>query len=775
MKFILRILVLLPSLLYAQQEQYSKVEIKLSTETTIQQVANLGVCVDHGIYHKHKGLITDLSQSEISKLTNSGVEVIILEEDILTTLHGNFALALDHCEPSSTDDLIVPENFEYGSMAGYYTYSEMLEQLDSMRSMYPNLITMRDSLPSVNGISTSHEGRPLWMVKVSNNADVDEEEPEMIYTALHHAREPGSLTQTIFYLWYLLENYGEDDQVTAILNNTELYFVPCLNPDGYVYNESIQPNGGGMWRKNRRNNGDGTFGVDLNRNYAYQWGYDDQGSSPETSSNTYRGPSPASEPEIQLITNFVDSHDFKFALNYHTYGGLLIYPWGFSDSFTPDSLEYSAFSEHMVSKNGYTFGTGTETVGYTVNGDSDDWYYGDTTSRSAIYSMTPEAGNSFWPSQGEIIPFCNENLYPNLWIASYLLNYASAEFDYTSDINTLDPITLDITVKRLGLEDSTNFITGFLNYDLTEVIPPVSDTLTNLSHLEEVNITPTIQFQPNVQLGDTVRLDFFVNNGYYTELYPIEFIYGEALPTGTSQYSNGFTDLGLWTGDWDIDYSLFSTPPSSLGDSPNSNYPSSQTSEILLDSVFDLTYVSNAYVEMKINYDIENDYDYVQFIAVSLTDNQEYPLCGEHSNLGTNNQDENQPLYDDESNGWLNETVSLNDLIGHQVKLKFKLVADNFVTGNGFNFDDFSVFIEYTNLGLTNQNNQSITVTPNPTTGQITLQGDFNNQNLIKLYNLSGELVLETQAKQNTISIEELPTGVYFLHLNKDVIKVVKY
>lgn len=775
MKFILKLLLFFPGLLYAQQERYSKVEIKLSTEQTIQQVANLGVCVDHGIYHKNKSLITDLSQSEIQTLTNSGIGLQILEENILTNLHANFIATLPGCEVEENEDIIIPENFEFGSMSGYYTYAEMLEQLDSMHAMYPNLITLRDSLPAVGSVSTSHEGRPLWMVKVSNNADVDEDEPEMIYTALHHAREPGSLTQTIFYLWYLLENYGDDEQVTAILNNTELYFVPCLNPDGYVYNETLEPNGGGMWRKNRRDNGDGTFGVDLNRNYAHEWGFDDQGSSPLTNSNTYRGPSPASEPEIQLITNFVDSHDFKFALNYHTYGGLLIYPWGYSDSFTPDSLEYSAFSKHMVSKNGYTYGTGTETVGYTVNGDSDDWYYGDTTNREPIYSMTPEAGNSFWPAQGEIIPFCNENLYPNLWIASYLINYARAEFEYTSEITTLNSVNLDINIKRLGLKDSSDFTVGFQNYDLTQVTIQGGGVLSGMEHLDEVITANTIQFQPTVQYGDTISMEYFVDNGYYKEIYPIQFVYVDPVPTGANQYSDALTSTGLWTGDWGLDYNRYSSAPSAMGDSPGTNYANGTVSELVLDSIFDLNYINSASVEMKINFEIENDFDYVQFIAESMTDNQEYPLCGVYTNLGTLNQDNDEPLYDDVSGGWVNETVSLDELEGHQIKLKFKFVSDNFVSGYGFNFDDFNVIIDYSNLSVEDLNNNSIHITPNPTTGIVNLNLDGIDNTPVKVYKATGELVLSEWVKNKQISLSDLETGIYFLHVKNQQVKVIKH
>ena len=77
-------------------------------------------------------------------------------------------------------------------------------------------------------------------------------------------------------MWYLLENYATNADIKATVDNTELFFVPCVNPDGYVYNQTTNPNGGGMWRKNRRNNGT-SFGVDINRNYGYNWGLIMQG------------------------------------------------------------------------------------------------------------------------------------------------------------------------------------------------------------------------------------------------------------------------------------------------------------------------------------------------------------------------------------------------------------------------------------------------------------------------------------------------------------------
>lgn len=779
MKIFIFLFLLTPLCLIAQQERYSRVKIELNVESNIKDLAQLGLCIDHGNHRKNKSLITELSESEINLLDVNGINYEILISDVVQFLHQNHKMASSHCESASnTTTLITPENFEFGSLSGYYSHQEMLEQLDSMRTLYPNLITVKDSLPEVDGISTSHENRPIWMVKVSNNADVFENEPEMIYTALHHAREPGSLTQMIFYLWYLLENYGDDDQVTAILNHTELYFVPMLNPDGYVYNESTNPNGGGFWRKNRRDNGDGSFGVDLNRNYSYEWGFDNTGSSTDPNSDLYRGPSAGSEPEIKLITNFVDNHNFKFALNYHTFGGLLIYPWGYSDSLTQDSLEFIAFGEHLVSKNGYTKGTGTETVGYSANGNSDDWYYGDTNARSAIYSMTPEAGNAFWPAQNEIIPFCNDNLYPNLWMASYLLNYARLKFEVTEQLDNLSPQDINLNIRRLGLIDSMDFTVGFQNYS-TLLISGVSDSIvfSNMKHLEDSNFTLNIQFNSGaISDGDTISLELFMDNGFFKDIYPIHFVYENSSFTNVV-FEDQLSTLGLWnpTGSWGLDASLYKSPSTSIGDSPNGDYNNLTTSNIVLDTIFDLTNISSAFINMDVNFDIENDYDYVQFVAHSETDNQDYPLCGKYTNNGSADQLIDEPLYDGSSNGWKFEKVSLEDVYGHKIKLRFDFKSDQFSNKEGFNFDNFKVILNPVPVSL-DEFDGEITIIPNPTSNFVLINGlKIKDKNIrVEVFNLNGKLILEQNLNTNKIDLGSLYTGVYLLKVRDAITKIVK-
>jgi carboxypeptidase T len=214
------------------------------------------------------------------------------------------------------------EGFGYGSMGGFFTMTEVYARLDSMFALYPNIITQKFS------IGTTVQGRPIYVAKISDNPNVNESEPQVFYNSLIHAREPQAMMTVMYYMYYLLENYGTDPEVTYLVNNREIYFQPIVNPDGYEYNRTTDPNGGGMFRKNRKLNSDGSYGIDLNRNFGYMWGYNNSGSSNIPSDETYRGTSAFSEPETQAYRDFVNSKNFKTTLNYHTYSNLLLYPWG---------------------------------------------------------------------------------------------------------------------------------------------------------------------------------------------------------------------------------------------------------------------------------------------------------------------------------------------------------------------------------------------------------------------------------------------------------------
>lgn len=305
--YIISLFLVLSSVLSAQTKMlYHRATIQLEGKN-IAQLAELGVETDHGDYKPGRSFTSDFSEFELNLIRQAGFSTQILIENVAdwyaSDQNKSSALPRNACGASSQFyDYPTPVNYTTGTMAGYFTYQQMLDILDDMHQKFPNLISPRKI---TSDTIVTHEGRPQYWVKVSDNPSNDENEPKALFTALHHSREPNSMSQMIFFLWYLLENYDNDPEIKYIVDNTELFFVPCVNPDGYLYNEATNPDGGGLWRKNRRDNGDGTFGVDLNRNYGYEWGFNNQGSSPNTSSELYRGPSAFSEPESRMLRDFL--------------------------------------------------------------------------------------------------------------------------------------------------------------------------------------------------------------------------------------------------------------------------------------------------------------------------------------------------------------------------------------------------------------------------------------------------------------------------------------
>ncbi|MCP3860313.1 MAG: zinc carboxypeptidase, partial [Phycisphaeraceae bacterium] len=275
-------------------------------------------------------------------------------------------------------------------LSAWMTASEVHSALTGFASTYP-------SIASLSSIGTTLAGRDIWALKISDNVGVDESEPEVLITGIHHAREVITPITNIALADSLLTNYGSDPQYTSWVDDLEIWIVPIINRDGYDYVENTDI----WWRKTRRNNGGGDYGVDPNRNYNYEWGHDDNGSSPDPDSETYRGPAPGSELCILAMNSFVNSRDFVFALNFHSHGELLLWGPSWKPGFGEQQDVFTGYGDLATASNGYYAGnTGMGAI-YTVNGGSDDWMHL-AAGHSPIYAMTPEIGTAFHPSAGEI-------------------------------------------------------------------------------------------------------------------------------------------------------------------------------------------------------------------------------------------------------------------------------------------------------------------------------------------------------------------------------------
>jgi Zinc carboxypeptidase/Immune inhibitor A peptidase M6 len=237
-----------------------------------------------------------------------------------------------------------------------------------------------DDNPKITKLVTYGEtinGEEIIALKVSKNADKDRDgkKPAVLYLGAQHAREWITPEMIRRLMHHFLDGYEDGDKtIRRLVDKNELWFVPVANPDGYDW--SFEP-GQRLWRKNLHdNNGDGLItpgdGVDLNRNFATKWGYDNEGSSPDFGSETYRGASPGSEPETQALDSFADRVGFEFFVNYHSAAELLLYGTGWQVATpTPDDVIYEAMAgdDANPAVPGYDPDISAEL--YTTNGDTD--------------------------------------------------------------------------------------------------------------------------------------------------------------------------------------------------------------------------------------------------------------------------------------------------------------------------------------------------------------------------------------------------------------------
>ncbi|MGM9382854.1 M14 family zinc carboxypeptidase [Streptomyces antibioticus] len=232
-------------------------------------------------------------------------------------------------------------------------------------------------LTKVVSIGKTIKGQDILAVKLTKNAKTskDGSKPSVLYASNQHAREWITPEMTRRLLHHYLDAYRTDRRIKKIVDSTELWFVLSANPDGYDY--TFENTANRLWRKNLRDvNGDGVIstgdGVDLNRNFAYKWGYDDEGSSPNPTSQTYRGASPGSEPETKALDALEKRIGFTYGINYHSAAELLLYGVGWQVATdTPDDVLYKALAGTPGNSAipGYHPQVSSEL--YTTNGEAD--------------------------------------------------------------------------------------------------------------------------------------------------------------------------------------------------------------------------------------------------------------------------------------------------------------------------------------------------------------------------------------------------------------------
>jgi hypothetical protein len=292
----------------------------------------------------------------------------------------------------------------------YKSYDESCAFLEACVEKYPDLISIED-------IGTTWEGRPIMLATISLHVAYANLKPALLYTGTVHAREWIGHELAVEFIDYILSNFENNPEVIETLTNNTLYIVPCLNPDGFEYSRKHFS----FWRKNRRDNGDGTFGVDLNRNF--EVGYN---KSTNTSSNVYSGPHPFSEPETQAIKKFVDEHsNITIALDYHSQGNVFFPAHKFNHESEIEGSDLNTlcanmnYQIHKISGRRYGINRGKPPT-KLISGSGREYYYS-----KGIIAVVVEVGTRNIPDYMQnMAESVNENIPALLYALSEAKNYA---------------------------------------------------------------------------------------------------------------------------------------------------------------------------------------------------------------------------------------------------------------------------------------------------------------------------------------------------------------
>ena len=399
-------------------------------------------------------------------------------------------------------------NAPWGNWTHYHSYTEILDTLLYLNATYPHIV-------DVFSIGESWEGRDILCIRLTNESVMDFK-PELLFVGYHHAREPISAELPLYFAVKAASSFGTNVTLTRLVNSTELYIVPALNVDGFTavmqndwqrknthsYDEDSDgsldedpPEDGdgdgyveGLWQWNGYeyvflkwegvdNDVDGKFGedwiggVDLNRNYSYEWNASVSSGSPYPRDEDYRGPAPFSEPETQALRDFTLQHKFLYATSFHSGAENIIYPWGYTQTPTPAD---SIFTEIGIDLSALT-GAPSYQSGqwYTTSGVWDDWMYGNR----STYAFTCElySNNSAW--QYEAGP------YPDSWWERGILQVFNP-----------DPKSIETVVQRWLPVFSYTASRAIVNaHDLAATGIASSRTIVGQGYDVSINVTVTNQ------------------------------------------------------------------------------------------------------------------------------------------------------------------------------------------------------------------------------------------------------------------------------------------
>jgi len=379
-----------------------------------------------------------LSPAALDTLRQTGLK--------FTTTHPNVQQLIDDerariMQAAANDD---------GGIAGDAWFSDF-KTWPQVNSYLTDLAALNPTIATTFTAGTTIENRDIRGIRITGPGVG---KPAILISATQHAREWVAPMTAMYVADQLMSLYGVDPQITSLINQVEFIIVPIVNPDGYEY--SYAPGGDRLWRKNRRPNLGGTFGVDLNRNWDFQWNGGDSNST-DPSNDVYVGTAAFSEPESQALRDLVLANPQLAAhIDFHSYGQYILEAWSHTYADAPAKNMVDALGTSMnqgifgVNSVNYSNGWGGSLL-YLADGTFPDWCHGTRNLLSYTIELRDKGTTGFILPAAEILPTCRENLPAVLEMARYAM-LPAATFSYRGLPRTLvadQPTTINLRIDPL--------------------------------------------------------------------------------------------------------------------------------------------------------------------------------------------------------------------------------------------------------------------------------------------------------------------------------------
>ena len=334
------------------------------------------------------------------------------------------------------------------------SWFENYKQLADINDYFTNIADTRPDLASLQVVGQSLFNNDIHAITITGPdqaGNLGDDRPVILWHGATHAREWVSPMTVTYLASSFTDAYDTDPRVKDLLDRSRIVIVPVTNPDGYLHTWSDAR----FWRKNRRSNGGGTVGVDINRNWGFEWG--GQGASRSSRDETYRGTGPFSEPETRVIRDLAlcFGDDLLAHIDYHTYSQLILWPFGYADDVITPEPDRTFFdnlakdlSNEILDISGERYAPKQSVRLYPAAGTSSDWFYGEHGVTSLTFELRPSnpAQGGFSPTPDIILPTAQENFEAAKLFVERVLEPISLWFEPIDTIHAMLPNKVTVSV-----------------------------------------------------------------------------------------------------------------------------------------------------------------------------------------------------------------------------------------------------------------------------------------------------------------------------------------